>query len=151
MARTSSAGLPHLTCRSDAGQFTYHRSFRPDLVPFLQGFLRPSWNPRTLALDGRRVVKVSLGTGDRRLAVTRWEELHPVVQEAVREAERREASARRAERDRVAPESLAPTAVRTMAAQVLHKALAEHDRTYTKPGYLNGTAEAIRKVLTASG
>ena len=88
MARTSSAGLPHLTCRSDAGQFTYHRSFRPDLVPFLQGFLRPSWSPRTLALDGRRVVKVSLGTGDRRLAVTRWEELHPVVQKAVREAER---------------------------------------------------------------
>ncbi len=32
-ARPNSAGLPDLP--SDAGQFTYHRSFRPDLVPDL--------------------------------------------------------------------------------------------------------------------
>ena len=151
MARTSSAGLPHLTYRSDAGQFTYHRSFRPDLVPFLRGVLRPSWSPRTVTLDGREVMKVSLGTGDRRLAGTRWEELHPLVQAALREAEGRESAARRAERDRVAPERLAPAAVRAMAAQVLHTALAEHDRTYTEPGHLNGTAQVIGKVLAASG
>lgn len=149
MARPNTAGLPHLNCRSDAGQFTYHRSFRPDLVPFLAGVLRSSWSRRSVALDGREVIKVSLGTGDRRLAVTRWEELHPLVQAAVRDAERRQAAARSAERDRIAPERLAPEAVRTMAAQVLHTALAEHDRTYTEPGHLNGTARAIDRVVAA--
>ena len=94
---------------------------------------------------------MSLGTGDRRLAVTRWEELHPLVQAAVREAERREAAARSAERDRVAPERLAPDAIRAMAGQVLHTVLAEHDRTYTEPDHLNGTAQAIGKVLGACG
>ena len=120
MARTSSAGLPHLTCRADAGQFTYHRSFRSDLVPFVVGVLHPSWSRRTVTLDGRRVVKVSLGTGDRRLSVTQWKELHPVVQAAVRAAEQREAAAGSAEQDRIAPEHLAPKAIRTMAAHVLH-------------------------------
>ncbi len=129
MARTSSAGLPHLTCRPDAGQFTYHRSFRSGIVPFLKGELRPSWSRSTVALDGRQVIKVSLGTGDRRLAVTRWDELHPLVQAAVREA-----AARTAERDRVLPERLAPEAVRAMAGQVLHTVLADHDLTYIDPG-----------------
>ena len=151
MARTSSAGLPHLTCRPDAGQFTYHRSFRSGIVPFLKGELRPSWSRRTVALDGRQVIKVSLGTGDRRLAVTRWDELHPLVQAAVREAERREAAARTAERDRVSPERLAPEAVRAMAGQVLHTVLADHDLTYIDPGHLNGTAQAVRKVLALTG
>ncbi len=151
MARTSSAGLPHLTCRSDAGQFTYHRGFRPDLVPFLVGDLCPSWNRRKVALDGRRVIKVSLGTGDRRLAVARWEELHPLVQVAVRHAERREAAARSAERDRVVPERLAPEAIRAMAGQVLHAALADHDRSYIEPDHLNGTAQVIGRVLAAGG
>jgi len=151
MARTSSAGLPHLTCRPDAGQFTYHRSFRSGIVPFLKGELRPSWSRGTVALDGRQVIKVSLGTGDRRLAVTRWDELHPLVQAAVREAERREAAARTAERDRVSPERLAPEAVRAMAGQVLHTVLADHDLTYTEPAHLNGTAQAIRKVLALTG
>ncbi len=151
MARPSSAGLPHLTCRSDAGQFTYHRAFRPDLVPFLDGHLRPSWARRTVALAGRRVIKVSLGTGDRRLAVTRWDELHPLVQAAVRGAEQREAAARSTERDRVVPERLSLDVIRAMAGQVLHTTLADHDRSYTEPGYLNGTAQAIGMVLSSGG
>ena len=143
MARTSSAGLPHLTCRPDAGQFTYHRTFRPHIVPFLKGDLRPSWTKRTLALDDRQVVKVSLGIGDRKFAVTRWKEMHPIVQAAVREAERLEAAARTAERDRVEPGGLAPEAVRAMAGQGPHTTPADHDKTYFEPGHLNGMAQAI--------
>ena len=151
MARSSSTGLPYLIGRADAGQFTYHRSFRPNIVPFLGGVLRTSWSRRDVTLEGREVIKVSLGTGDRKLAVTRWEELHPLVQAAVREAERLEGAMRSAQRNRVAPELLAPEAVRTMAAQVVHRALAEHDQTYIQPDYLNGTARAIAEVLAVGG
>ena len=151
MARTSSAGLPHLTCRSDAGQFTYHRQFRPDLVPFLDGTLRLSWTRREIAIQHRLVVKVSLGTGDRRLAITRWEEMHPLVQTIVRDAERREAAARMAQRERIEPVALSSEHIRMMAGQVLHDSLADHDRTYCDPDHLNGTSQAIRAAQAQAG
>lgn len=122
-------------------------------MPFLVGDLHPSWNRRRVALDGRRVIEVSLslGTGDRRFAIARWEELHPLVQAAVREAERREAAERSAERDRSVPERLMPDAIRAIADQVLHSVLADHDRGYTESGHLNGPAQAVGKVLCTDG
>ena len=72
MARANSSGLPYLLNRPDAGQFAYHRAFGSDLVPFLRGTLHPSWTTRTTPLEGRIVLKLSLGTGDKKLAATRW-------------------------------------------------------------------------------
>jgi len=80
MARTNRTGLTHLVSRPDTGEFTYHRAFKGDLVPFLEGTLRPSWTGRTVELSGRNVLKLSFGSGDKKLAAARWEEVHPLVQ-----------------------------------------------------------------------
>ena len=147
MARANSSGLPYLLNRPDAGQFAYHRAFGSDLVPFLRGTLQPSWTSRTTPLEGRIVLKLSLGTGDKKLAATRWDEIHPLVQRYVREAEDRAAKARAAKEARRDVERLTPDEIRTMSAQVMHDVLTSHDRTYIEPDHVNDVGYVLNKVL----
>ena len=121
MARANSCGTVSLK-PADAGQFAYHRTFGSDLVRFLRGTC-PSWAKRDASLEGRTVLKLSLGTGDKKLATTRRDEIHPLVQRHVREAEDRAAEARASKNACLEAKPLTPDEIRMMAAQVMHKRL----------------------------
>lgn len=80
---TSSTSHPFLIRRPDGSSYTYHRMMPAEIVPWLDGEIRLGSANEPLSLTRRKVVKVSLGTGDLRLAKDRWRKLHNDLEEAI--------------------------------------------------------------------
>ena len=68
MGRSSSTGFPFLVARTDAGQFTCRRNLPARLAPLVKGDVELPWSGRTRALAGSPTTRISLGTGDGKLA-----------------------------------------------------------------------------------
>ena len=73
-------------------------------------------------------MKVSLATGDEATARVRWNRVHEQVEGLMQMGQVLAAGKQRRDRQRRAVERLPAGAVATMAAQVRHDLLAEHDQ-----------------------
>ena len=146
MGRTSSTGYPFLIPRKD-GQLTYHRDLTSGIAPLVTGDVLLSWSTRPRTLAGKAVVKISLGTGDKKTAQQRWAEVHPQVDALVQLAEvlarRRGQPASPAITQPAEVPRVSPARMRTMAEQAYHDVLACDDRCQVEPGFTTPVAEVL--------
>ena len=112
------------------------------------------WSGRTRTLAGRPTVKVSLGTGDEKLAKQRWTMLHPQVDALVRLAELRSRGPDKPDEASAVPR-LAPAIVRAIASQTYHDVLATEDRGQIEQSFATPMAGILLRlsggVLVAGG
>ena len=64
MSRPGSTGTQYLTRGSGTGKFVYSRALPPDVAPYVVGEIDQPWARKKARLTRKKVIKVSLKTGD---------------------------------------------------------------------------------------
>lgn len=152
MARPTSSGLPYLVRRAECGRFYYCRSFPSEIVPHIAGVVSIPFARRTFALSAKRMVKISLKTGDEETARDRWAQVHAEVRRVVEEAIQSHAmSQRSAARPLEHRVKLSPAERQAIADQVRHDILAQDDRAEVDPAEASPLARIVAGILHDSG
>jgi integrase len=135
MPRQSAFRLPYLQFRKESGKFAYWRRIPADVAKRLSGSVKLSWALRDHELSGTSQLRLSLKTGDEATARARWGQVHAQVEAHV------EAAIRRMKDAKAGPSlerrsQLGANEVATIAAQVRHDVLAEHDEAWVDPAHM---------------
>lgn len=148
MGRRSTTGLPYLVLLRETGKYTYQRDLGSALVPLLSGEVRLAWSTKVVRLEtGRATVKISLSTGDERMARTRWNDVHQQVDALIALAQIAANTAAQREAAKPRREPLPPGAITTIAGQAKHDLLAGHDETWIDPTFMSPLANVVARVL----
>ncbi len=97
------------------------------------------------ALAGKPTVKISLGTGDEKLAKQRWSLVHPQVDALVQLAELQARGPDKPDGARSVPR-LDPAVIRMIAGQAYHDLLATDDRGQVEPGFVTPMAGILLRL-----
>lgn len=145
MTRPSTSGTPYLILRSDTGKFVYWRSLSERLALRAEGKVDLSWTSKPYVLRGNRVIRISLNTGDSKLAHRRWGEVHSRI-EALMEVST--SSAMTQVGPAVSTNSSLTSGDRAIiAAQARHDVMADHDADWTDPSTLSPLARGLEQAL----
>lgn len=145
MTRPTASGLPFLILRSDSGKYAYWRNLPKEHAAIAKGTIDLSWALKSHLLDGKRVIKISLKTGDLTLAQRRWSDVHAQIEALI---ERGIVSAKNEVGPVASPiASLTSGDRAAIAAQARHDVLADHDADWTDPETLSPLARGLEQAL----
>lgn len=145
MTHPSTSGTPYLILRSDTGKYVYWRILSERLALRADGKVDLSWTSKPYVLRGNRVIKISLNTGDSKLAHRRWGEVHSRI-EALMEVSTSSAMTQ-VEPVASTNSSLTSADRAIIAAQARHDVMADHDADWTHPSTLSPLARGLEQAL----
>jgi hypothetical protein len=145
MTRPTTSGLRFLTRRSDSGKYAYWRTLARELASIVKGEIDITWAMTPHILDGKKVIKISLRTGDLALAQSRWGEVHRQIEVIIKNAV---ADAKNKLKPTVNSTSTPSSADRAaIAAQARHDVLNDYDADWTDPESLSPLAQGLESAL----